>query len=142
MPNTPPNLMANGNIYPCRFVKLDTSADFKVIQATANSDILGVSQEGSNYPPLSDLSVSAYAAQAGQNIRLFGDGDVCLVTAGGVITRGDKLKSDANGKAVSIATTGTTLQKYGGIALQSAAAEDEKILIQVLAMRSERPAIT
>lgn len=141
MPNTPMNLMANGDIYPSRFVKPDVSADFKCLQATANSDIIAVSQVGSNYPPLSDLVTDAKAAEADQWIQLFGDGDTCLVEAGDAITRGAKLKSDAVGRAVSIAAAGTTLQNYGAVALQSATAAGELILVQVTAMRSERPAI-
>lgn len=131
MPNTPPNLVAGGNIYPCRFVKLSTSYDMTALQAGDNEDAIGVSQEGTNYPPLSDITVSGYAASSGQNMRMFGLGDVCLVEAGDVIVRGAKLKSDTNGKAVTIASTGTTVQKVCAIALQSAAAAGEKILCQV-----------
>jgi len=139
MPNTPPLLMANGDIYPCRFVKLDTSGDHYGIQATANSQIIGVSMEGSNYPPLSDIVTTVYAAQQGDYYKLYGDGEQCLVEAGTSIAMGDRLKSDANGRAVPIATTGTTNQNMGGVALAAASALGEKIPIQVLVLRSIRP---
>ncbi len=136
----PPQLQANGNIYPCRFVKVDTSDNAKCIQATANSKIIGVSQVGTNYPPLSDVSVSGYAAIAGQLVEFHGPGQVCLVEAGDVIAAGDYLKSDDNAKAIPIATTGTTLQRYGAQALEAATAAGQMIRVFVL-LGSERPAI-
>lgn len=141
MPNTPPHLMANGNIRPSRFVKLDTSADKKVVEGTANAQIIGVSMEGTNYPPLNDLSITAYAAEAGQYMQMYGDGDVCLLEAGDAITMGDRLKSDSAGRGVAIATSGTTIQQIGAVALQTAAAAGELILVQVATLRSERPAL-
>lgn len=140
MPNIVPQLVAGGDIYPCRFVKLSTSDDFTVLQADANAEIIGVSQEGSRTPPLSDLVTDTKAAASGQSLKIFTDGDVCLLEAGGTITRGDLLKADANGKAVTVATTGTTIQNYGAIALQSGAS-GEKILVQVR-FGKVRPALT
>lgn len=140
MANSAAQLEAGGNIYPSRFVKLDASNDFTALQATANDELLGVSQEGTNYPPLSDQSVSSYAAEAGEPVQLFAEGDICLVEAGDTVVRGNLLKADANGKAVPIASTGTTVQRYGAIALQSGASGN-LILVQVR-FGSERPALT
>ena len=142
MPNTPPLLVAGGDIYPSRFVTLSTSEDNTGIQSTANSEIIGVSQVGTNYPPLDNLSLDGYAATDGQPFRLIGDGEQCLVEAGGVITNGQKLMSDGDGKAVAIATTGTTIQNSGAIALQSASASGVMILVQVNALQKTRPALT
>jgi hypothetical protein len=133
--------MANGDIRPSRFVQVDSSADHKGIEATANVPVIGVSMESSNYPPLSDLSITVLAASAGQYFKLYGSGEQCLVEAGAAITRNNKLKSMADGRAEPIATTGTTLQHWGAIALESAAAAGELIPVQVLAPSSERPAI-
>ena len=142
MPNTPVHLKAGGDIYPCRFVMLDTSADHTGLQATANGVIIGVAQEGSNYPPLNDLVTTHKAATSGEYFRLYGDGDQCLVEAGEAFDRGTRLKADANGKAVAILTTGTTRQNIGAVALASAAAAGEKIPVQVLCLRDTRPALT
>jgi hypothetical protein len=139
MPNTSPHLIAGGDIYPCRFVKLSSVSDHTGLQATANDSVIGVSQEGSNYPPLNDLVATHKAATTGQTFRLFGDGDTCLIEAGEAFDRGTRLKADANGRGVAILTTGTTLQNIGAVALQSAAASGEKVLCQVLCMRSVRP---
>jgi hypothetical protein len=141
--NAPPQLMANGNIYPSRFVQVDTTAANKCVQATANSKIIGVVQAGTNYPPLNDpaVTVSGYAATAGQTVELFGIGQVCLIEAGDVITPADFLKSDSVGRGVPILTTGTTLQRYGAIALEAATAAGQFIRCYVI-LGSERPALT
>lgn len=141
MPNTPPNLVAGGNIRPCRFVKLSGSYNHTALECDANEAPIGIAQEGSNYPPLSDLSLTVYAATSGQGLRIFGEGDVCLLEAGAEITRGARLKSDADGRGVPIASTGTAIQNIGAVALQSAAAAGEKIQVQVT-FYSERPALT
>jgi len=141
MPATPAHLMANGTIRSSRFIRPDVSNDFKCLEATANAEILGVAMEGTNYPPLSDLVSTSNAATQGQYMKYYGEGEVCLVEAGAAITRFDKVKADSVGRAVTIASSGTTLQNIGARALQSAAAAGELILVQVTPMRSERPAI-
>ncbi|MDY0170594.1 MAG: hypothetical protein RBS80_28900 [Thermoguttaceae bacterium] len=142
MPNTSPHLRAGGDIRPCRFVMLSSSADRTGLQATANAPIIGVSQEGGSYPPLNDLVSDHYAARTGQYFRLFGDGDYALVEAGEAFGRGTRLKADADGKAVAIATTGTDRQNIGAVALESAGAAGELVPVQVLSMRDTRPALT
>jgi|GEM_PF-1204648 len=140
MPNTPPNLIAYGNIRPCRFVTVYTGADFAVLEGEANARIIGISQEGSNYPPLNDLSLTVYAAQNGDPVQIYGDGDTCLLELGDTVTRGGRIKSDADGCGVPILSTGTTIQQIGAVALQSGTV-GQKIRVQVLAERSERPAL-
>ena len=132
MPNTPPTLVAGGTIRTSRFVKLSSAADNTALEADANEEAIGVSYEGSNYPPLSDLVSTDNAAVEGQEFRVYGPGDVCQIVAGDAVTRGQKLKSDADGRGVPIATSGTTLQRYGGFALESAAAAGERIRFMVL----------
>lgn len=141
MPNTPPNLIAGDSIYPSRFVKPSTAADFEVLAGTDNAQCLGISQDGTNYAPLSDQTVSAYAATVGQNIEIYGDGDTCLLEAGATITRGDRLSSDSVGRGTKIETTGTVIQQIGALALQSGIVGD-LVRVQVIAMRSERPALS
>lgn len=139
MPNTPPHLVAGGDIYPSRFVKLDATAENTGLQATANDLPIGISMEGTNKPQVEDLSTATLAAAAGQSLRLYGLGDVCLLEAGGTVTPGDRLKADADGKAVPIATTGTTIQNYGAVALQGGAAGD--LIRAFVLIGSERPAL-
>ncbi len=141
MPNTPPRLVAGGDIRPCRFVKMSTAADDRGLECDANELPIGISYENGKYPPLNDLVTTNNHAAAGDPIGLYGDGDQCLLELGsGGATRGGRLKSDADGKGVAIATTGTTIQNYGAIALESGS-EGEKIRVFIL-IGSERPALT
>lgn len=128
MPRPQPQLVASGNINACRFVKQD--GDFRGAEANANERVIGISKEGSKYPPLSDLVTTNYHAILGDPIGLNGEGDECLLELGGTVTAGDLLKSDNDGKGVAIATTGTTMQNYGARALQGGGS-GEKIRVQV-----------
>lgn len=140
MPNTPPNLMAGGNISPSRFVMMDTDPN-QCIQATDNAETIGVTHDSTNYAPLSDQTVSEYAAKDGQNVRLFGDGDVCLITAAEALSVGDEVKADGDGKAQAIATTGTTNQQVAAVMLEAASAED--VLAKCYLIKKViRPALT
>jgi len=140
MPATPPRLMANGTIRPSRFVRQDTTAPHKGLEGNANCKIIGVAQEGTNYPPLSDLVVGGNAAVAGEYFKLYGDGEECLLECGDTVTHGDYLKSDGVGRGVPILTVGTVLQRFGAIAEEDGAV-GHLIRVAVL-IGSERPAIT
>lgn len=140
MPNTPPRLVAGGNINPCRFVKMSTTEDDTGLEADANEAPIGISHDSGRYAPLNDLITTNYHAIDGDPITLYGDGDQCLLELGGSVTRGGYLKSDADGKGVAVATTGTTIQQIGAVALESGSS-GEKIRVQVQ-LRSERPALT
>ena len=129
MRNNAPSLIANGTIQPSSFVSLDTSADLSVIQATANSKIIGISQVGDDFPPGVGTGAQQ-AAVAGEQVQLFGLGDVTVIqvgTASGV-TRGDYLKSNAQGSAV---TSSSASDNVGAIALESGAA-GEQVLCQIV----------
>lgn len=127
-----PNYVAGGNILPSRFVKVSTAADNTVLQSTdgagsAGDRVCGVSQEGGREPPLPSVT-TMYAGQAGDNILVYGNTQTCLLTIGsGGCTRGDRLKSDANGKGITASTAGNN---YGAIALRSAL-ENELVEVEV-----------
>ena len=107
-----PALIAGGTIAPFRFVKASTAADDTGLQAAEiTTPILGVSDGSTNGP------TSGNHATTGQPITLQG-GDVVLVEAGGNITRGAMVQSDADGKAVTAAST-AGLNYQGYVALQS-----------------------
>jgi len=111
-------LVARGNITPFRFVRLDTSTENGCVQAGDNTDVIGIAQGGTNKPDVSGLISAQYAAESGQPVRVTGVGAITLVEAGGTVSPGQYLKSDSSGRAVPVATTGTTIQNYGAIALQ------------------------
>lgn len=120
-----PNFIAGGNIRCSRFVKQSTAADNTVLEADAGERTIGISQEGGREPPLPSVT-TMYAAQAGDNIHVYGDTEQCLLELGDTVVRGDRLKSDADGKGVPAATT----DLFGAIALTSGAS-GEKIRVQV-----------
>lgn len=120
---------AGGDIRPNRFVKLSTAADRTLLEADANEQVIGVSQENTRDAPIS--GASALAAEAGDSVGHSPIGSYAIVEAGDTIVRGDKLKSDADGKAVPALATGTTVQWVSGRALESAASgEMVRILVE------------
>lgn len=132
------NYIADGDISPSRFVKTLTTADNSVAQAGANAAVIGISQEGAREPPLP--GVTLLAGKTGDNIQIYQMTDSCLLELGGTIVAGDYLKSDANGKGVVIATTGTTAQEIGARAL-TAGASGEKVRVQVFIETKVYPAL-
>ena len=116
-----PNFIANGNILPSSFVKIDTTQAMpSVIAASANTDILiGIAQESTDQPPIPQLSGTQYAAIAGENCRVYQVGDVGLLTVGsGGLTAGDRVTADASGYGVTASGTAVV----GAIALMAAPA--------------------
>jgi hypothetical protein len=107
---------ASADIYPMRFVKIDTTTPFHVLQATAGDKIYGISQEGQrriDYVAGTD----SRAAAAGEDLNIHGppEKDVLLML-GGTVTQGDSLKSDASGFGVTTTSTGDWI---GAIAMAS-----------------------
>lgn len=129
MRNQSPNLIAGGTIYPHRFVKVSTAADNTALQGSANAAVIGISGVGTKDAP--GVTGNTYAAAAADPLEIFGLGDIPLLEAGsGGFTRGDWLKSDADGKGVPIAGTGGN-QNIGAKALESAA-EGELGRVQIV----------
>jgi len=137
--NQAPLLEAGGDIGVSVFVKLSTSAGHTALAAGANEQVIGISQVGPKEPPGLE-GASALAAEAGDPIQIFGLGDICLLKAGsGGWTAGDNLKAGTAGVGVVAASTGTTVQNIGAVALTDAA-EDEYGLVQIIIMKT-RPAL-
>lgn len=108
--------VANGNIAPSRFVKLDSTADNRALQCGANEAPWGISQPSTRRLALSGWD-DGYAAIAGEMLTIAGPGDdEALLELGGTVAHGDHLKSDANGKGVA---GNANLDKVGAIALQA-----------------------
>jgi hypothetical protein len=134
-----PSFKAGGNVSPSTFVKGD-SADFSVVAAGANDAILGISGEGLEGPP-GVSGTSAYHASSGNPCKVYGLGSICRLLLGGTVTRFTYIKSDASGAGVAAATSGTTYQKIGAIALESGAS-GEYIRVQVVALPPIVPALS
>lgn len=131
-------LVAGGDIRPARFIKLSGAADYTALESDANERVFGISIDAAQDAPIP--SADADAADDGDQFRYFSIGDECLLELGGTVAAADLLKSDADGKGVVIATTGTTIQNIGARAIE-AGVSGEKIRVQVT-IYSERPALT
>jgi hypothetical protein len=108
--------VANGNITPSSFVKLDTTAVGKLLICGSDDPVYGVSQEGTRNPPYTGLD-DGYAAIAGENCRVYLEPEECWLRIGsGGCTAGDMLNSDASGYGV---TTTTETHNAGALALET-----------------------
>lgn len=136
MPTTNPSttLLASGDIRPCRFVKANASADFGCTEADANEVVIGIVDQSTK------AFDSSLHASAGLPAHVFIEGAECLLEVGsGGVTAGAFIKSDADGKGVLAATTGTTEQNHGAQALEAGA---EGALVRVrVHLASRYPAL-
>lgn len=134
-----PNYMANGTILPSRLVKIDVTAGKRhmVIQCDATGIPVGVAQEGTRRAPGHEAD-DGNAAIAGESLQVFGDGEECLVVAGGTIVQGDILISDANGKVTAVNLAAATGVVHVAGRAMTAAATNEKfrMLVQCYSHRA------
>lgn len=124
------SMVAGGDIRPSRFIKVSTAADYTCLEADANEAIIGISTNAVRDAPIPNADTDA--AEAGDDLHYHPIGSVCDLELGGTVTRADEIKSDADGKGVVRATTGTTLQNFGAIALESGVSGE---FIKVLVVR-------
>lgn len=124
-----PSFMVQGDVRPSRFVNGYASADNTVEEADANDFVCGISSEGSREPNLPSVA-TILAGTTGDQMKVYGDGQICLLEIADTVTRFTLLKSDADGCGVPALLTGTTIQNVGAEALQSGAA-GEKIKVRV-----------
>jgi hypothetical protein len=117
--------IANGDIYPMRFVKLDSTTDGRLLQCGAGDRPIGISQKSTRRSEYIDTS--GKAALAGEPVQYYDVNEICALQLGGTVARGDRLKSDANGKGITAATDGDA---FGAIA-EAAGVLDQFIPVQV-----------
>lgn len=128
MSNAPKlNGLATATIYPSRFVTQSTT-DFQFTQSTTGDLPIGISQEWTHDAPIP--SAATGAAAAGQELSVYGLGQICFLMCGTGVTSGDFLKPDTNGKAL-VATVGT--DKFGAQAVASGASGE---LVRVIVTQS------
>ena len=123
---------AAGAITQFRFVELVSGQERQVQQASAlNNLVVGVCQE----------TITADDATKGRvaNIAMMG---VTLVEAGAAITKGAKVRTDAQGRAVALANTAGTVDQVAGIALDDASAAGDWIAILLTPGVTHNPATT
>lgn len=132
---------AADNTMPSRFVSLVSGGTNSAAESSDNAEIIGVSQEGTRSFPQQSV-MGELAATTDETFACYSVGEVCLVVAGAAFNVGTLLKSDSDGRAVPIATTGTTIQNYGAVALEQATAAGQKIRCLVVPFGKVRPALS
>lgn len=141
MPLTTPNFVAGGNISPCcpvyptTFTSGANTTATCVKQATdATVPMLGIASPATDYPPINDsahVTVSSYAAVAGEPVRIFGVGEVCHAIVGtGGVTIGKMLIAATNGVTDASASVGQ--QYVVALALETSTVVGSKVLVQVM----------
>lgn len=139
----PKNMMANGTIVRCRFVKMDPTANHKVIQCAAVNDfIIGIAGDEARTAPTPDVGIDPYQiAQSGEPVDVHTNTSECTLEIGtGGVLAGDRITSDANGKGVKNPKTGHP-PRIGAIALTAASA-GELALVQVCIFDSSNTSYT
>lgn len=123
---------ASGDINPMRFVKM--SGDNTVAESDANELSIGISMRQSK------AFDSALAASDDGQVAVYTVGQIAKLELGGSVSAGGLIKSDADGKGVAVATSGTTAQNVGAIAINGGAS-GEIIDVEVLTIPKMYPAL-
>jgi hypothetical protein len=133
-----PQLIANGNIRPNRFLTVVSGAGnfLLVVEATANTQfIVGISGNETRYAPGSPGD-DGFIAIAGEPVDYFSEGQIGqlkLGTGGTGSTWGAYLTADASGQGVTESLTNA--HYYGAIPLANGASgETVPVLVKLVAM--------
>lgn len=104
MPLLNPSYKATEALVPSIFVTGDTANPFYCKVASGYTvPILGVVHDGSRTAPIPDVA-TVYAANAGETVRVHGEGDTCRVKLGGTVAAFDLLTATTGGTAVTCST--------------------------------------
>lgn len=123
--NNVPGMIAGGDIYPSRFVMVNTAADRSVVGCTAGYRPFAISSAKGKWAitnPQGLLGGSSSttpdkAAESGDNIELFGLGDLCLLECGGTVAAGDLLEAAGTTTGIGRGITSSATRNFGAIAL-------------------------
>jgi len=110
--------LASGAIKPSRFVSISSGNRGYVFQATASTPIVGVSKEGTFYPP-GTAADTGDAGIDGLPVPIYAPHRTCLIKLGGTVSAGDRLTADASGQGVKLDITATGHSYVGGIVLDN-----------------------
>lgn len=131
----------NGNVKPNRFVKQDTTARMKVLQATDGSgshgdQIFGISDQGVWQPPLvipggsQPLDDGYVGTASSPPITVWKEGAEVYILSGASFSVDDRLKADSDGRGI---TASVTADNVGAIALEAATAANQRRLVRIIA---------
>lgn len=92
-----PNFLSSGNTQPSTIVTDVGQAENTVIQCSSSSiPVIGIAQEGTFFAP-GVTGSDSYAAHDGQELRVYGIGEVGLCVSNTTITAGATIKPASNG---------------------------------------------
>lgn len=124
--------VANGDINCARFVKLISGTKYRVAQAAANEQVIGATTQKQRAATITGtLAATTLAASVGESLDIEMMGSLVWVQVGSAVVEGEWVKSDVNGMAVPIATSGATKQMVAGLCIIGAANANELALIQI-----------
>jgi hypothetical protein len=122
----PKSMMANGTIIRCRAVKLDPTANHKVIQCAAINDLaFGIAGDEARTAPTPDVGITPYqVAQVGEMVDVHPNTGECTLEIGtGGVLANDRLTTDVNGAGVKNPRTGHPPHIFAIALTQANAAE-------------------
>lgn len=119
-----PSYVASEDLGVSLFVRIKPGTDHQVELCAAGQVADGVTHEGPREAQIPGIS-TMLAAKTGESTRIYGVGESCEVLAGAAVSAGDKLKPDANAKAIP-AVAG---DQYSAVARAGVAAADERVQI-------------
>lgn len=120
-----PGLVARGDIFPARFIKI-AGSDFGALQCVAGDQAFGISREFVADVPYVGGSASP-AARSGTLVQYAGFGEVCEVEVAEAVAAGDQLRPNAQGRGI-IAVAG---EVYSARVLQGQAVAGDRALVYV-----------
>lgn len=127
------SFVADGNITPCTFVKLNTAATAgHVLQAGAGDTPYGVSSQSDDQPPLAALD-SGNAAVAGETLRVYTGADPedePYMQVDAAYNVGTQLKPNSSGVGTTV-TSATDV--WGAIMLEPSTAANQLVRVSVRA---------
>lgn len=102
MSHSRPSYLAGEDLGPSLFVKHEAGVDNTVVLCVADDVAIGVTHEGTREAPIPSVSTPLAAAE-GESCQIYGADEPCEIVAGSAIQAGDRLKPDADSKAVPAA---------------------------------------
>lgn len=127
--------LPNGDINCFSFVKLDSSADGKVLQCGAGDTVYGITTGASRLIALDSYDSNLCGKAGDPAINIFGPADPgVMLRLGGTVSHGDYLKSDASGYGV----TGSTDKDFIGARALAAGTSGKIIPVEVVILERSK----
>lgn len=132
MSYTVQSFTAGGTILIGRAVMVDTSADYRVVQATANASCLGIASLAGRAAPIPELTTDPpEAAQEGETLDVLTSGQGYCVS-GASFANGAFLKATTGGKLIAITESAGGKERVIARAIDTAGGADEIVKVEIV----------